>query len=278
MDNVGEETLYGCDLNVIFVLHDFEHYITTEAIGPQDANLNAILDELITQSGLLQKSKELGYIQLDETFFDNPDKDQLKRLEQVSFAREKIGDLFVKTVDFEAIVIYFHNQRTPDIPLEQAQQAAKAKMDILYERLQRGEITMQQAGEEIAADDIIGDTTGVSLDDLDPIYGENAYIKIVGHQFDQQIFVDPTYDEELKSLGEGQMSTVRLFKDYEFEEDAIAAQLLQEDTTKLIDSGYIIFKLLKVDFGLQSDFSGNSLDAVEDKLQDEFKQDADIQL
>jgi hypothetical protein len=100
----------------------------------------------------------------------------------------------------------------------------------------------------------------------------------VGHQFDQQIFVDPTYDEELKSLGEGQMSTVRLFKDYEFEEDAIAAQLLQEDTTKLIDSGYIIFKLLKVDFGLQSDFSGNSLDAVEDKLQDEFKQDADIQL
>lgn len=269
MDSVGEETLYGCDLNVIFVLHDFENYITTDAIGPQNASLNAILDELITQSGLLQKAAELGYMVLDSTFFNNPDKNHLKRLEQVKVARDQIGDQFVKTVDFEAIVIYFHNQQDPEIPLDQAKAAAKAKMDILYSRLQSGSITMEQAGAEIASDNIIGDTTGISLIKLDPVYDGNAYMKILGHQFDQQIFIDSTYDEELKSLGEGQFSTVRLFKDYSFADNDVASQITDENI-EMVESGYIIFRLIKINFGLQSDFSGNSMDEVEEKIKNNY--------
>lgn len=278
MDNVGDETLYGCDLNVVFVIHDFQTYTSSEAINAQNSGLNTVLDELITQSGLLQKAAELDVFSLDSTFFNAPTKDHIKRLDRVSLARDEIGDLFIKTVDFEAIVIYFHNQKDPLIPIGQAQQAAKNKMDLLYARLQNGEITMEQAGEEISSDNITGDTTGVSLSDLDPVFGLNAYMKITGHQFDQQIFVDSTYDEELKSLGEGQISTVRLFKDFKFEDEDIAKQLLVEDTAEMVDSGYIIFKLNKINFGLQGDLTGDNPEEVDSKIKDSFDDNVDIKL
>lgn len=268
MDHVGTETIYGCDLNVIFAMHDFVNYTTTNPIGPQDPNLNAILDELITQSGMLQKAAEQNIIELDDTFFNTPTKDYPKRAEMVGTAREAIGDQFVKKIDFEFISIYFHDEYPPkNLSIEEAKAAAKTKIDILYDRINSGEITMKQAGDEIKADNIKGDTTGVSMKDLDPLYDLNAYLKVEGHKFDYQILLDPAYDEELRSLGEGQISTVRLVKDMDF-----------TNNKELIDSAFLIFKMNKIDFGLGGEFTEGSSEGIQESIKEELKGDAQIKL
>lgn len=271
---VGEETLYGCDLNALFILYEPEAYIQPAAIGPQDPQLNTVLDALITNSGLLQEAQKRGLITLDETIYNSPAKDPVARINALKELRNSIGNSFDKTVDFEAIVIYFHNQVDPSIPLDQAQAAAKTKMDVLYQRLQNGEITMEQAGAEVAADNIQGDTTGVSLSSLDKLYKENAYSNRFQHTFSSEFFTDPSLNEELRSLGEGQMSTVRLCKDSKFT-DAEFYAAMESGTTPdwpVVDSCYIIFKLNKINFGWSGE---NSATSGEQYLQQTYSQQTD---
>lgn len=249
---VGEETLYGCDLNALFVIYEPQTYIQAGSISPQDSKLNSVLDGLITNSALLQEGQNQDVITLSSNIYNSPNKDTLARFAAVKSMRELFADQFEKRVDFEAVVIYFHNQVEPQIPLAEAQAAAKAKMDVLYQRLQSGEITMKEAGAEIAADNIIGDTTGVSLALLDTLYDKNAYVAHEGHKFNSRIFKDPVYDDELRSLGEGQMSTVRLCKDYKFTNEEFQEFQDSEEglQTEMVDSCYIIFKVNKIDLGL----------------------------
>jgi len=249
---VGSEVLYGCDLNALFILYEPDVYISPAAIGPQDPALNRVLDGLITNSGLLQEASALGYITLDSTIFNSPQKDSIARILALKQLRDEIGTALDKTVDFEAVVIYFHNQVDPQIPLHEAKTAAKAKMDLLYERLQAGTITMEQAGNQIAADSIPGDTTGVSLADLDSVYKSNAYLNHVAHRFDSRFFKDETLDDELRSLGEGQMSTVKLCRDYKFSDSELLDSLKDGNdfSPPLVDSCYMIFKVNKINFGL----------------------------
>lgn len=280
---VGAETLYGCDLNALFILYETEAYIQPSAIGPQDPDLNTVLDALITNSGLLQEAEKRGLVVLDQSIYNSSTKDPIKRINTLRELRESVGHTFDKTIDYEAIAIYFHNQVDPKIPLAQAQTAAKAKMDVLYARLQSGEITMEQAGAEIAADAIKGDTTGVSLANLDTLYKENAYSERKEHVLDSRFFKDKSLDEELRSLGEGQMSTVRLCKDFAFTDEEFFASLESESLPQfpLVDSCYIIFKLNKINFGwLDSatetvsaeEYIQNNYSTQTEKMTENFKQ------
>lgn len=249
---VDQETLYGCDLNALFILYEPQAYIAPSAISPQDSTLNSVLDGLITNSALLQEGQNQSLLTLSENVFNSPNKDMFARLAAVKEMRTVFGDQLEKRVDFEVITIYFHNQIDPLIPLEQAKTAAKAKMDVLYSRLKAGEITMAQAGAEIAANKITGDTTGVSLAQLDRLYDKNAYISRIGHKFNSRIFKDPVYDDELRSLGEGQLSTVRLCKDYKFTQEELAKseETGEELNAPMVDSCYLIFKVNKINYGL----------------------------
>lgn len=273
---VGKEKLYGCDLNAIFVLYDFEKYIEPNSISPQDSRLNAALDGLITNSAILQEAEKQQLFTLESTFFNSPDKDQYARLTKVNEAREAFSSMFERTVDFEAVAIYFHNEREPALqPIEKAKDAAKKKMDVLYERLKNNEINMAEAGQEIADNSIEGDDTGVSNDQLDLLYKENAYMTVTGHKFGERIFRDPVYDDELRSLGEGQMSTVRLCKDYKF--DSIE-ELIDEEAQSVpfVESCYIIFKVNKINYGILDDKGSESPTDFEQEFYDEYKQNTDV--
>lgn len=257
---VGKEKLYGCDLNALFVLYDFSKYVEPGSISPQDSKLNAVLDGLITNSALLQEAEKQSLFELDSVFFNSSTKDTMMRFEKVAEARQAFGDLFERTVDFEVISIYFHNEREADVkPIEVAKNIAKKKMDNLYARLESKAITMEQAGQEIMNDKIEGDDTQVSLELLDPLYKENAYMKIEKHKFNAKIFKDSVYDDELRSLGEGQMSTVRVCKDYDFDslEELIDSN---PENVPMVDSCFIIFKVNKINYGL--------LDNKDEKPQD----------
>lgn len=280
---VGEETLYGCDLNALFILYEADAYIQPKAIGPQDPALNAVLDAMITNSGLLQEAQKRELIVLDENIYNSATKDPIARINTLRDLRDTIGTSFNKTVDYEAVVIYFHNQIDPKIPLAEAQVAAKAKMDTLYSRLQAGEITMEQAGVEIATDNITGDTTGVSLASLDDQYKENAYALREQHNFDSEFFTDTSLNEELRSLGDGQMSTVKLCKDRKFTEQEFYAAIENQEVPNfpIVDSCYIIFKLNKINFGWLEEGSSmisgeeylkQSYSAQTEKMTENFKQ------
>ncbi|MEX0895629.1 MAG: hypothetical protein WDZ94_01665 [Patescibacteria group bacterium] len=273
---VGSETLYGCDLNALFALYELEAYIQPNQISPQDSTLNSVLDRLITNSGILQEAEAQNLLTLDDTIYNNSSKDTLLRYETLADLREQFADQFEKRVDFEAISIYFHNQVAPEIPLEEAKTAAKAKMDNLYARLQSGEITMEQAGAEIRADSIQGDETGVSLAQMDEQFQENAYMVREGHIFNSRIFKDPVFDDELRSLGEGQLSTVRLCQDYAFT-DADYAEAFTNGVTinpEMVDSCYMIFKVNTIEFGLFGE--GDQAENVENLIKENYSEQTDI--
>lgn len=271
MESVGEETLYGCDLNALFIIYDADVYTSAEEITPQNTVLNEVLDLLITDSGLLQEASKQGLITLDSTYYNSPTKDMVERFAQTATAREQIGDTFVKRIDFEVLSIYFFNEQEPEIGEAAAKEAALAKMQVLYDRLNSGEITMEEAGDEIIADEIKGDTTGVSLSALDRLYKENAYMKVEGYEFDGRIFTDVVYDEELKSLGEGQMSTIRTAKDFQFTAEEFEEAGGDKSGFPFEDSCYLIFKLNDIDFGVSEEESSDSLADVEDRILQEYK-------
>lgn len=271
---VADETLYGCDLNALFVISDLETYIQPQSLPPQSTNLNAVLDLLITDSALLQEAGKQGDVYLTSTIYNNPEKDTFQRYTELRKVRQLFEGKYEKTVDFEALVIYFHNQTPPAIGVEKAQAAAKAKMDTIYARLQSGALTFEQAGAEIKADKITGDTSGVSMAQLDPVYKDNAYLNIKGQKFFAHIFRDDVYDDELRSLGEGQMSTVRLCKDYAFTNQELvdAEKTGAPFNPPMVDSCYIIFKVNKIHLGLLGE---NATESAETQVSQEYKASAE---
>ncbi len=270
---VDKEIMYGCDLNALFAIKNNTAYIQAKSISPQSAELNEILDHLITNSSILQTAATTNIVKLSPQNFNSATKSTEQRFADLTTARTAIEKDFVKKIDFEAVTIYFHNEIDPVIPLEQAKTAAKTKMDNLYTRIKSGAITMEQAGAEIAADKIVGDTTGISLAQLDPrkVYPENAYARVSEHGFDDQIFTDPVYDQELKSLGEGQISTVRTCKDYKFTFQEFKQSNLNITKFPFVDSCYIIFKLNKIKYGVNKTLEGTTQQEVEEKIKNTVK-------
>lgn len=273
---VGSETLYGCDLNAYFVIYNTPSYARAEAISPQDSELNQVLDKLVTDSGMMQKAAELGMLTLDETTFNSSNKDIFARFEALRGIRPQLESQFVKTYDFEFISIYFHNEIEPEIPLAEAQTAAKRKMDVLYQRLNSGEITMEQAGNEIKANSIQGDDTGISLAQMDRLYVQNAYGSILDKAFADPVFTDASLDEEIKSLGEGQMSTVRLCKDQKFTKAQFEANPASIIDAPFVDSCYIIFKVNKINLGLNEAAPAENTDQFNENIKNEYKSETTI--
>jgi len=273
---VGKETLYGCDLNAYYALYNTPSYVRPEGISPQDSELNQVLDKMITDSGMLQKAEELGMITLDETIFNSSSKDIYKRFDALKTIRPQLEDQFIKTFDFEFISIYFHNEVDPEIPVAQAQAVAKQKMDVLYQKVQSGELTMAEAGAQIKADAITGDNTNVSLAKMDRLYQQNAYGEIVGKAFDDAVFTDYTLDEEIKSLGEGQMSTVRLCRDQQFTPEQFQTDPNSIIEAPFIDSCYIIFKVNKINFGVNGESSVGGVSQFNDQVNKEYRQETTI--
>jgi hypothetical protein len=265
---VGEEKLYGCDLNALFVLLAFDSYIKPTSVRSDDPQLTEAVDGLVADSGLLQEAKRLQLLELNELFYNSPTKNTLERFAKLKKIRREYDLKLEKTVDFEAVVIYFHNQIDPKIPLAEAQAAAKTKIDILYNRLKSGEITMEQAGTEIKNDKITGDTTGVSLANLDLVFADNAYIRQEQHKFDSAFFKDTRLDDILRELPEGGMSGVETCKDYKFTSQELYSDPYKDDFP-FIDSCYLILKSNKVNFGLLD--PGSNYTSAEEYIKVKYK-------
>ncbi len=267
---VGEETIYGCDLNVQFVMRDFKDYVEGYGEDFESNVLASMIDEVIIQSGLLQKGAELNIIELDELFYNSPDKSMSERFDKVDQVREELEAGYIKRIDYEVITIYFHNQEEPEnIPLEEAKEIAYEKMEILYNRLKSGEITMEEAGDEIKNDNITGDTTGISLEDLDPIYEQNSYIKVIGREYGKSLFKDSSADDIVRDLDIGEISEILTLKDYKFTNEEFREATIEENFP-LVDSCYAIIELNSFDMGENGVFVAETVEGINEAILVEY--------
>ncbi len=110
--------------------------------------------------------------------------------------------------------------------------------------------------------------------DLDKLYKENAYMNPKNYEFNGRFFTDQTYDEELRSLGEGQMSTVRLCKDFSFTKEEFKAG--KAKAAPMVDSCYMIFKVNKITFSADPTISAGTSQEVSDEILKQFKPDTEV--
>jgi len=215
---VGDETLYGIDLNYFMYLYDFDSLISNSALT--DEILNSQLDRILEQSLVLQVAKREGYIdELDPTVFNNVNKDLPKRNQLVNQNLSVVSTLLVENISFEVVKMYYDNikldeegnrisARLDSISKEDAKVQVQQKMNDFYQALITGSKSMYEVGEEIKADT-------EHAGKVDTVVGTeaNAYLQAVNvekglNPFTASEGADEKIYGELWALGDGQFSQV----------------------------------------------------------------------
>lgn len=200
---VETETLYGRDLNYYLFFHAYNAY--TSAVALTDADVDPIIDRMISDSLILQKAEELGLATLGEDVFNALEKNYTKRNRLITNHSDRVLEEFVEVIEGEAIFIWYRNSVIP-ADVETGREVAQRKINELYTRLNAGEITMWEAAEIIKNDNEIKTKA-------DPTAEGNAY-----YEFRTQrgeiipAFDDPDLESQLWALGQGQMSKVLVGK------------------------------------------------------------------
>lgn len=239
---VGEETLYGNDLNYYMILHRYSDYVSSEPLP--EAELDFVLDILITDSGLLQEASKIDLIDLTDDIYNTPNKDYTKRNLLATEARDLLADKVVQKIDFEYITIWYQNTDVP-VSKESGKALAQTKMDALYSKIESGEITMKEAGEMIDADAEIGTK-------IDPAYQNNSYSYIERWEKGLDFFNDPELEHQLWSLGEGQFTKVLTGIDSEINDDAF----------------FIVIRMVKRNISLEESTGASVKESTEDLVND----------
>ena len=194
--NIGQETIYGADLNNIINTRYTKNAIigkTVEEVKKRALN-NALEDTI-----LLQEEEKLGGNDLVPPIFDTPDKNYILRrkiVQEIKNKRlanqEKINGAFIS--------IWYHNVRLPSIPLTDAKKLAFEKIQKVYNDIKSGKMTFQQAGESLKNDK--------SLASIDLSYKGNAYYDFNDRTSENPVFVYPDLEDRLWKLDEDEMSEI----------------------------------------------------------------------
>ncbi|MBI2616543.1 hypothetical protein HYW55_00215 [Candidatus Gottesmanbacteria bacterium] len=123
---------------------------------------------LIEQTVVLEEAKNKNLMPIDERIFA-PNKNQQEYNKAYERAKELIlNDVQQMTV--EGVFIWFNvGNPEPPVPLSQAKEITRQKMEAIRADIVAGRITMEEAGERIRKDE--------SLSQFDSIYKSNAYAK-----------------------------------------------------------------------------------------------------
>ena len=199
---VGEETLYGNDLNYLALFYGFKDY--TAGSRMPTVTINRILDEAMTDSVLLQEAFKQGLLEPEGSFYNSADKNYRLRNEMVETARLLLGNKLVQKISGEAVAIWFNNNTVP-VGAAEGKQLAFTKIEKLYRQLQSGEIDFEQAGKLIDADAEIGKK-------IDPDWRANSHYVFEGVEKGKGPFNFESLNQELWGLGEGQMSGILIGK------------------------------------------------------------------
>lgn len=195
---IGKETLYGNDLNYLFIIYKFNEYVSAQPIPAE--TLNEVVNILMQDSTLLQEAEKNGLLALSEDFFNNSSKNYALRNKNIALAKNSLSDKLVEKISGEAVSIWFNNTIVP-ISVEEGKKLAKEKIQPIYDQLKAGEITFDQASQMIIADSEIGEK-------IDPDYVGNAYMVFEDVEIQPGPFVSENLNQEARSLGVGQISSI----------------------------------------------------------------------
>ena len=188
--------------NVIVTRADFEkkfslYYPNTAAARLNPKNWQHIAS-LLTEEAILQNEAIKERILSPEDKFFDPQK--------VSIAREYFQKEGTSFISGEAISVWFYNTQPPAMGLEAAKEKTRTLIEGLRERVAKGEITMKQAGEEIASKE--------ELKEIDFAYKTNAYFTFEFVKPGQKIFNDPELNNAIWQFKEGEVSPVLTGRDF----------------------------------------------------------------
>jgi hypothetical protein len=204
---VGSETLYQIDLtNYLSTYYPKE---SKEAkISPEI--LNKSLDDLATDSVILQEASKLKLITLSPNSFNNPTKNYAERGTLLQKSKEQISSSQVAKITGEAVQMWFNNATAyppPSTGVEAAKQSVKSKMDIYREELSSKKKTFTQVATSIKSD------SNQAI--IDPSFRGNAYLYFRESNRNQTIYPDPQAMDAVWNLQTGEISPVILVRDME---------------------------------------------------------------
>lgn len=185
---VGEETIYQKDLDEILAIYPDK---STQAH-------QKILEKLIADSKTIQHAKEIGLIKTDDTIYNSPDKDNLKRTREIQKIQETIRENNY-TIKGSGVSVWFVNDYVGPLGYEKAKELALAKINFLYNAVKTKTMTMEQAAENIRND--------TSLAKLDKNYVYNAYFTF-SLKPGQKFTYEENFDKILWQLPAGEMTEV----------------------------------------------------------------------
>lgn len=210
---VGEETIYIQDLTTELDAHP-------QRTDPQVRAM--LIDKLINDSVTLQKAAEEKIIELTPNVFNAINKDYSQRIELVSYVQQvKNADPTVITGSVIAVWFYNNDYVGPG-GLEASKQIAFEKISAVRKRVVLGELTMLDAGRVLAED--------TSLSEIDLAWQNNAYFSFSARA-DDKITIDPAFDQMIRSLEPGEVSSVYLAKNQDI------------DPSKRVDALYYVAKV-----------------------------------
>lgn len=193
---IGEDRYSGNDIS----------YVKDAFVAgtPADIEAEKKVKSIITEKTIvIQEAAKLGYIQIDPKLMD-PNKDWPSYNQTYEDAKKSLLD-HIEQMTVEGIYIYFNNDNPPEgMSVVRAKSITYTKINDLRNRMVQGEITLQQAADEIRSDTFLAS--------IDEIFQSNAYAVLKNR------YRNPQVDQGLKSsdndllwqLGVGEVSPVFL--------------------------------------------------------------------
>lgn len=191
---VGNETIYYRDLTIELASYP----------DASDENAKELLTQkLITDSIILQGGKDDGILELEPDFFNSPEKNYERRIEEVSKVKDSFQTNSVQSKGYVVAVWFRNNGYVGPRGLNGSKELARKKLTALHTEVAEGRMSIQKAGEILKND--------TSLKELDIAYKNNAIFPFTIYNKDSQhITLNKNLDTELMQLPEGGVSSLYL--------------------------------------------------------------------
>ncbi len=194
---VGEESIYASDLGM-----ELTYYPAVTEVEGQPVK-EYLLDKIVLDSILLQELADPSL--LDQTTYNSPTKDYLKRTKLTQELRAKQEASLLATAPGQEgtlLSIWFYNERFPKYTRDEAKSIAQKKITSVHEQLKSGAINVEKAIASIKDD--------ASLRDLDFNYQGNASLqfKVVDRQNSTLSNISPSLLQEVLSLPGGGITKI----------------------------------------------------------------------
>jgi hypothetical protein len=197
---VGEERIYGKDLN---------YELAYGPVNPDREMRQLFFDKVLVDSMILQEARKRGMVQLDDSVYNSVSKNNKKRVDLVAQIKQEVAADAAK-IEGSVISVWFYNEIAPDMGYQRAKQYTLEKITAVHERVKNGQLTMEQAANEIRKD--------AELAKADPAYATNAYFEFSANE-DEKITFSSEFDSVVRNLQPGGVSDVVTVQDQPADQD-----------------------------------------------------------